>query len=139
MSTIRAFKRRIVGYCITISCWENWRNVKKNEDRKSRGRLFMNYSVKHCLVFVSWFQKPYCGLLYHYQLLRKLKKCKKNEDRKSRGRLFMNYSVYVFQQCLYLQLIMYKAIHIKFSINNELFQGQLIHSKIVCLLRIRLL
>ena len=50
----------------------------------------------------------------------------------SRLSFFYRISIYVFQQRLYLQLIMYKVIHIIFSINNELFQGQLIHSKIVC-------
>ena len=45
MSTIRPFKWRIVGFCIFIGCWENWRNVTKNEVRKSRVRLLLQISV----------------------------------------------------------------------------------------------
>ena len=40
VSTIRAFKKRIVGCCITISCWENWRNVKKTRIEIARSVIY---------------------------------------------------------------------------------------------------
>ena len=44
--------------------------------------------------------------------------------------IHMHISVYAFQQCLYLQVIMHKVVHIIFSINNELFYTANIYRKL---------